>query len=55
VQGHAARAGVPLVELGRTTAAGLVIRNRAGGDLVRVELGALRAARERCLVAIVGE
>jgi phosphoribosylformylglycinamidine synthase len=52
---RAARAGVPVLELGRTTQAGFVIRRASGGELLRLDLGDLRHARDRCLAAIVGE
>jgi hypothetical protein len=51
---RAARAGVPVAELGRTTASGFAIRS-AGGDLMKLDLASLRDARERCLAGIVGE
>jgi phosphoribosylformylglycinamidine synthase len=53
VKGRAARAGVPLVELGQTTAKDVVLR-RGDAELVRATLDELREARENCLVPIVG-
>jgi phosphoribosylformylglycinamidine synthase len=54
VRERAARAGVPLTELGTTTARDFVVRS-AGSEIVRVTLEELHVARERCLVSIVGE
>jgi phosphoribosylformylglycinamidine synthase len=53
VKERAARAGVPMAELGSTAAKDVVIR-RAGTELVRATLNELREARENCLVPIVG-
>ena len=53
VKERAARAGVPLAELGTTTAKDVVLR-RGGSELVRATLDELRDARENCLVPIVG-
>ena len=50
----AERAGVPLVELGTTTAKDVVFR-RGDSELVRATLDELRDARENCLTAIVGK
>jgi phosphoribosylformylglycinamidine synthase len=54
LRARAESAGVPFVEIGKTIARELVLR-RGGAELVRVALDSLREARERCLVAIVGE
>ncbi|HKQ71005.1 MAG TPA: phosphoribosylformylglycinamidine synthase subunit PurL [Polyangiaceae bacterium] len=54
VKARAARAGVPLLELGKTAAADFVIRTN-GSELVRASLTELREARERCLEPIVGK
>ncbi len=53
VKYRAARAGVPLVMVGATTAKDFVIR-RAGADVVRASLDELRDARENCLTPIIG-
>jgi phosphoribosylformylglycinamidine synthase len=53
VRARAARFGVPLVEIGSTTAKDLVIR-LPGSELVRATLEELRTARDNCLVPIVG-
>jgi phosphoribosylformylglycinamidine synthase subunit PurL len=50
----AERAGVPLVEVGTTTAKDVVLR-RGGSELVRATLAELRNARDNCLSAIVGQ
>jgi phosphoribosylformylglycinamidine synthase len=54
VRERAKRAGVPLTELGTTTASHFIVR-AAGSEIVRAALEDLRDARERCLVSIVGE
>jgi len=54
VQQRAAKAGVPITLLGKTAVQGIVLRG-SGKELVRADLTELRDARERCLVAIVGE
>jgi phosphoribosylformylglycinamidine synthase len=51
---RAQKAGVPVIELGTTTAADFVVRS-AGSEIIRAPLPELRDARERCLVPIVGE
>ena len=53
VKNRAARAGVPLVVVGATTAKDIVIR-RTGADVVRASLDELRDARENCLAPIIG-
>jgi phosphoribosylformylglycinamidine synthase len=53
VVAKASAAGVPLTKLGTTGGSSLTIR-RAGHELARVDVGALRVARESCLDAIVG-
>jgi phosphoribosylformylglycinamidine synthase len=54
VRERARRAGVPLVELGTTTAKEFIVR-AAGSVVVRAALDELQGVRERCLVPIVGE
>jgi phosphoribosylformylglycinamidine synthase len=51
---RAGRAGVPVVEIGTTTAMDVILR-RNGSELVRATLAGLRDARETCLSTIVGE
>jgi phosphoribosylformylglycinamidine synthase len=54
VRARAERRGVPLLELGKTTARDLIVRV-SGSELVRATLDELRNAREACLYPIVGE
>ena len=51
---RAAKAGVPLSELGKTTGQGLVLQVD-GKEIMRADLSELRDARERCLEPIVGD
>jgi hypothetical protein len=53
VRERARKAGVPLAELGTTTAREFVVR-AGGSEIIRIALEELRDARERCLVSIVG-
>jgi phosphoribosylformylglycinamidine synthase len=53
IEARAKAANVPLLRLGKTGGASVVIR-RAGAKLIDTELAALRDARERCLEPIVG-
>jgi phosphoribosylformylglycinamidine synthase II len=54
VRSRAGRLGVPLAELGTTTARDFVVR-AAGSEIIRAKLEELKDARERCLVPILGE
>jgi phosphoribosylformylglycinamidine (FGAM) synthase-like enzyme len=54
LKSRAAKAGVPLAELGTTASEGFVL-SLGQSELVRATLSELRDAREHCLTAIVGD